>query len=67
LLNPPSHLDNIKRTAEDRSLLYVIGDKPQAIIFVGFNPAIKLTGLKRWGKNNTKIRKSSECIDKGRK
>jgi hypothetical protein len=51
LLNPPSHLGNVQGTADERSLVYVTGvcDKPQAIVFVGFDPAIKLVGLKRWG------------------
>ena len=51
LLNPPSHLGNVEGTADERSLVYVTGgyEKPQAIVFVGFDPAIKLVGLKRWG------------------
>ena len=50
LLNPPTHLGNVEGTADERSMVYVTGasDKPQAIIFVGFDPAIKLEGLKRW-------------------
>jgi hypothetical protein len=50
LLNPPTHLGNVEGTADERSMVYVTGayDKPQAIIFVGFDPAIKLDGLKRW-------------------
>ena len=51
LLNPPSHLGNVEGTADERSLVYATGgcDKPQAIVFVGFDPAMKLVGLKRWG------------------
>ncbi|ESZ94454.1 hypothetical protein SBOR_5172 [Sclerotinia borealis F-4128] len=51
LLNPPTHLGNVEGTADERSLVYVTGgyDSPQAIIFVSFDPAIKLEGLKRWG------------------
>ncbi|ATZ57101.1 hypothetical protein BCIN_14g02740 [Botrytis cinerea B05.10] len=51
LLNPPSHLGNVEGTADERSLVYVTGGygSPQAIIFVSFDPAIKLAGLKRWG------------------
>jgi hypothetical protein len=51
LLNPPSHLGNVQGTADERSLVYVTGgcDKPQAIVFIGFDPSIKLVGLKRWG------------------
>jgi hypothetical protein len=51
LLNPPSHLGNVQGTADERSLVYGTGgcDKPQAIVFLGFDPAMKLAGLKRWG------------------
>jgi hypothetical protein len=51
LLNPPSHLGNVKGMADERSLVYVTGgeSEPQALIFVGFDPAIKLEGLKKWG------------------
>lgn len=47
LLNPPSHLGNVEGMADERSLVYVIGgeDKPHALIFIGFDPAIKLEGL----------------------
>ena len=51
LLNPPSHLGNVHGTADERSLVYSTGsgDKPQALVFVGFDPAMKLAGLKTWG------------------
>ncbi|KAG4031850.1 hypothetical protein MFRU_008g02050 [Monilinia fructicola] len=51
LLNPPTHLGNVEGTADERSIVYVTGGygNPRAIIFVSFDPAIKLTGLKRWG------------------
>jgi hypothetical protein len=51
LLNPPSHLGNVEGMADERSLVYVTGgeDKPQALIFIGFDPAIKLEGLTKWG------------------
>ncbi|KAN0112859.1 hypothetical protein V8E51_005810 [Hyaloscypha variabilis] len=51
LLNPPSHLGNVEGTADERSMVYVTGarDEPQALIFIAFDPAIKLAGLKRWG------------------
>jgi hypothetical protein len=50
LLNPPSHLGNVEGTFDERSLVYTTGsrDKPQAIIFLSFDPAIRLEGLKRW-------------------
>jgi hypothetical protein len=49
LLNPPSYLGNIKRIADKRSLVYVTRGKsePQAFIFIGFDLAIKLKGLKK--------------------
>ena len=51
LLNPPSHLGNVEGMADERSLVYVTGGEsnPQALIFVSFDPAIKLEGLKKWG------------------
>lgn len=37
--------------ADKRSLVYITRreDKPQALIFIGFNPVIKLEGLTKWG------------------
>jgi hypothetical protein len=51
LMNPPSHLGNVEGTADERSMVYVTGayGEPQALIFIAFDPAIKLAGLKRWG------------------
>jgi hypothetical protein len=51
LMNPPSHLGNVEGVIDDRSILYVTGgnDKPKAIIFIGFDPAIRFVGLRRWG------------------
>lgn len=51
LLNPPTHIGNVEGTADERSVVYVTGgkDRPQAIVFVGFDPAFKLVGVKRWG------------------
>ena len=51
LLNPPTHCGNVEGTADERSFVYVTGgyEKPQAIVFVAFDPAIRLVGLKRWG------------------
>jgi hypothetical protein len=51
LLNPPTHLGNVEGSADERGLVYVTGgsERPQAIVFVGFDPAIRLVGLKRWG------------------
>lgn len=51
LLNPPTHLGNVEGTADERSLVYLTGGtgSPQAIIFISFDPAIKLEGLKKFG------------------
>jgi hypothetical protein len=51
LMNPPSHLGNVEGTADERSMVYVTGasNEPQALIFIAFDPSIKLVGLKRWG------------------
>jgi hypothetical protein len=51
LLNPPSHLGNVRGTADSRSMVYATGPRgsPQALIFISFDPAAKLKGLKRWG------------------
>jgi len=51
LLNPPTHLGNVQGVMDDRSMVYVTGaaDKPQALIFVGFDAGVRLRGLKRWG------------------
>lgn len=59
LLNPPTHLGNVEGTADERSILYVTGssDQPQAIVFIGFDPAMKLVGLKQLGSLERKGRK----------
>jgi hypothetical protein len=51
LLNPPSHLGGVEGTSDERSIVYVTGGEgaPKAIVFIGFDPGIKLVGLKRWG------------------
>jgi len=50
LLNPPSHLGNVEGTMDERSLVYATGghDAPQALIFIGFDPAMRLEGLQPW-------------------
>jgi len=51
LLNPGSHLGNVVGEMDDRSMVYVTGaaDKPQALIFIGFDASVRLKGLRRWG------------------
>jgi len=50
LMNPPSHTGNVEGTADERSMVYVTGshNEPKALIFIGFDPSIRLTGLKKW-------------------
>jgi hypothetical protein len=54
LLSPPSHLGNVKGTADERSLVYITGpdEEPKVIIFISFDPATKLEGLKEWKSGN---------------
>ncbi|KAL3422569.1 F-box domain-containing protein [Phlyctema vagabunda] len=49
LLNP-QNASLVEGTADERSLVYSVGFKnaPQALIFVSFDPAIKLKGLQSW-------------------
>jgi hypothetical protein len=50
LLNPPSHLGTFEGTADERSLVYSTNnshDEPAAIIFISFDPAIRLKGAKK--------------------
>lgn len=50
LLNPPEFLGQVQGTSDERSLVYVTGEKgkPQALIFVGFDAGVRLKGLRRW-------------------
>lgn len=54
IVNPPTHTGNAKGVWDERSFVYSTGnnaDGVQAIVFVGFDPSIRLQGLRRW---NTK-------------
>lgn len=54
LMNPPSHTGNVQGTWDERSFVYSTGngdDGMQAVIFLGFDPAIKLRGIQEWGSN----------------
>lgn len=50
LMNPPAYIGKVHGTFDDSSLVYVTGkeSQPKAIIFVSFDPSIKLHGLKKW-------------------
>jgi hypothetical protein len=56
LLNPVSHLGHVEGTADERSIVYRTGseDEPKAIIFISFDPAIELEGLKQWNRGSEK-------------
>lgn len=58
LLNPRKFLGNVQGTSDERSLIYVTGDKgsPQALIFVGFDAGVNLKGLRRWGQVEKKMK-----------
>ncbi|KAJ4410320.1 hypothetical protein N0V82_009267 [Gnomoniopsis sp. IMI 355080] len=52
IMNPPSHMGNVHGTWDERSFVYSTGsnaDGVQAVVFLGFDPAIKLRGVQEWG------------------
>lgn len=51
ILNPPSHSGNVKGTWDDRSMVYSTShsDGLKALVFISFDPAIRLQGLRKWG------------------
>jgi hypothetical protein len=52
LLNPPGFLGHVEGTADKRSLVYCTSERNgllDAIIFISFDPAINLAGIKQWG------------------
>lgn len=51
ILNPPSHTGNVKGAWDDRSLVYSTShaDGMQALVFISFDPATRLQGLREWG------------------
>lgn len=54
LMNPPSHMGNVQGTWDERSFVYSTGSNAngvQAVVFLGFDPAIKLQGIQEWGSN----------------
>lgn len=50
LLNPPSHPGRVTGTFDDTSLVYSVGKEGtfKALVFVNFDPSLKIPGLKRW-------------------
>lgn len=51
IINPPSHIGNVKGAWDDRSIIYSTGhaDGMQALVFISFDPATRLQGLREWG------------------
>lgn len=52
IVNPPSHRGNVHGTWDERSFIYSTGsnaDGLQAVVFLGFDPAINLRGVQEWG------------------
>lgn len=52
VLNPPSHVGSVKGTWDDCSFVYSTGNNPdgvQALVFLGFDCGIRLSGLQIWG------------------
>lgn len=55
VVNPPSHTGAVRGAWDERSLVYSTGGgggagAMQALVFVSFDPGIRLPGLKEWGK-----------------
>lgn len=53
-MNPPSHVSNVQGTGDERSLVYSTGsnaDGVQALVLLGFDPAIQLQGIQEWDSN----------------
>lgn len=52
VVSPPTHVGGVHGAWDERVMLYSTGtneDGLQAIVLVGFDPAIKLGGLRKWG------------------
>lgn len=52
LMKPPSHMGNFRVMEDERSLVYSTGsgaNQPVAHIFLSFDQAIKLAGVRKWG------------------
>lgn len=55
IVNPPEHAGAVKGSWDERSLVYSTGGghsrdgSMQAIVFVSFDPGVRLPGLKQWG------------------
>jgi len=56
VLNPPGHSGQVCGVWDDRSMVYSIGDarKTKAIVFLSFDPAIHLKGVKPYPGNPTR-------------
>jgi hypothetical protein len=65
-MNPPSHLGNIEATGDERSIVYATGPKnqPKALIFINFDPAIRLTRMRNWHPMKTSSQHSEEITSR---
>lgn len=56
VVSPPSHVGNVHGTWDERSFVYSTGSDAnglQAVVFLGFDPAIKLQGVQKWGEHES--------------
>lgn len=54
VVNPPSHMGNVKGTWDDRSFVYSTGNNPdglQALVFLSFDAGVRLQALQTWRQN----------------
>lgn len=52
VVSPPTHVGGCRGAWDERSMVYSTGnnvDGMQAVMFVGFDPAMRLRGIRRWG------------------
>jgi hypothetical protein len=45
ILNPPGHVGNLHGSWDDRSLIYATGGKAKALVFISWDPFIRLAGI----------------------
>lgn len=62
IVNPPSHVGSVKGTWDDRSFLYsgTNAEGVQALVFLSFDPGVRLQGLQTWGQEQQSADTSGE-------
>lgn len=63
-VNPPSHVGSVKGMWDDRSFVYSTGNNPdgiQALVFLGFDPAVRLQDVRTWGKEEQVAYQEEPC------